>query len=118
MERRVRSFENLDALPEELGIRTAPPEVKKAEIHEVASLKTTPESQYGVIVTLSTGTNPPLATLWDRRQLLEFARQILREYDPTPQDKILDSLNRIEALLRAPGDAALNQINAVLKERR
>ena len=56
----------------------------------------------GVSVILSTDTTDQLATLWDRRQLLEFAKEILRLYEPTVEDRILDALNEIKTRLPAP----------------
>ena len=53
----------------------------------------------GVSVILSTDTTSQLATLWDRRQLVEFAKQVLRRYEPTVEDRILDALNEIKTHL-------------------
>ena len=35
----------------------------------------------------------------DQETLVKFARHVLRHLDPTPQDRILESLERIEGLL-------------------
>ena len=54
----------------------------------------------GVSVILSTNTTDQLATLWDRRQLLEFAKEVLRLYEPTVEEQILDALNEIKIRLQ------------------
>ena len=41
----------------------------------------------------------PDALATDRRTLIELARYILRVLDPTPEDRILEALQRIESLL-------------------
>ena len=45
---------------------------------------------------LVSGNTEPFAIATDRRTLIEFARYILRVLDPTPEDRILEVLQRIE----------------------
>ena len=40
--------------------------------------------------------------LWNRHDLVNFAKQVLQTYQPTVQDEILASLKRIEANLPKP----------------
>ena len=44
------------------------------------------------------GETEPFALATDRRTLIELARYILRVLDPTPEDRILEALQRIESL--------------------
>ena len=39
------------------------------------------------------------ALVWTHQQLVEFAKEALRRYEPTTGDRILASLERAEALL-------------------
>ena len=103
MERdQIRSFKDLGSVSKELDQQIEPREVVDAKMVEIASLRPKPEPEDGVIVILSTKTNPPLATLWDRHRLLEFAKEILRTYEPTVEDRILDALNEIKTRLPEP----------------
>ena len=45
---------------------------------------------------LISGSTEPDTFATDRRTLIEFARYILRVLDPTPEDRILEVLQRIE----------------------
>ena len=98
----IRSFEDLDSVREELNQEVEPREVTDTRMVEIKSRQPKPVSQDGVLVILSIGTNPPLATLWDRHQLLEFAKQVLRTYEPTAEEQILDALNEIKVRLPEP----------------
>ena len=52
-----------------------------------------------ILSCLSLGETEPFALATDRRTLIELARYILRVLDPTPEDRILEALQRIESLL-------------------
>ena len=49
------------------------------------------------------GKSDPYSFWTDRQTLVDFAKRILREIDPTPEDQILESLQRIEGLLERQG---------------
>ena len=99
----IRSFASTDDVSKAVGNKDIK-QVKNFSIADVDDLKSR-QFHYkteGVSVILSTDTTDQLATLWDRRQLLEFAKAILRQYEPTVEEQILDSLNEIKARLSEP----------------
>ena len=60
-----------------------------------------PDQQLLLVLQLSGHPRPPILA-WSPRQLVEFAKQILRTYEPTVEEKILDALNEIKARLPEP----------------
>ena len=96
----IKRFESTTEVEKAVGNKDIS-QVKDFDFADVGDLKGRkfdylPE---GVSVILSTDTIPQLATLWDRRQLVEFAKQVLRRYEPTAEEQILDTLNEIKARL-------------------
>lgn len=45
----------------------------------------------------------PIGFVMNQDELVRFARDVLREFDPTPEQEILDSLKRIESRLAERG---------------
>ena len=99
----IKRFESTDDMSKAAGNKDIK-QVSSFSIAEVTDLKGRrfDYNTKGVSLILSTDTTDQVATLWDRRQLLEFAKEILRRYEPTAEDRILDALDEIKNRLPAP----------------
>ena len=76
---------------------------KYGQLHPVAAWEavyTDPEGKHvGIVLTPESypgQVSRPMVFLFERYALIETARGILREIDPTPEDEILATLRRIE----------------------
>ena len=102
-EPQVRTFKDMDALNKELKKSLdSPVALDFIDVFEIESFRNVRPETETVVLVLSTQNSDPSARHLDRRRLVEFAKKILREFDPTFEDQILDALNRIESRLPEP----------------
>ena len=91
----IRTFRDMDSASKELQQTIDPIEITTIQVIQVESLPKK-DGLPSVVLIPSKEKDFLLAMLWDRPQLLEFAKRILRTYEPSFEDQILKSLNEIK----------------------
>ena len=75
-------------------------QIETIQLHDVADMGYGTPPVSGAISVVGLRGIGRYALAWDRHQLVQFAKQVLRRYEPTAEDEILASLKRIEEQLR------------------